>query len=50
MQGTITTRDVLLHGPTIVRCWGPRTYLRCLRAVLGRRRTTFLAIVCSGRR
>ncbi|GEJ58694.1 hypothetical protein [Anaeromyxobacter diazotrophicus] len=50
MQGAITTRDVLLHGPTIVRCSGPRTYLRCLRALFARRPTTFLAVVCSGRR
>jgi hypothetical protein len=45
MQGTITTRDVVLHAVTIVRFWGPRAYLRCLRAALGRRPTTFLTVV-----
>jgi hypothetical protein len=50
MRGTITTRDVVLHAVTIVRLWGPRTYLRCLRAVLGRHPTTFLTIVYSVRR
>lgn len=49
MHGTITTRDVVFHAVTIVRLWGPRTYLRCLRAAFGRRPSTFLAIVYSGR-
>ncbi len=43
MRGAITTRDVLLHAATIVRLWGPVAYLRCLRAALGRRPTTFHA-------
>jgi hypothetical protein len=47
MRGTITTRDIVLHAATIVRLWGPLTYLRCLRAALGRRPTTFLAVVSS---
>jgi hypothetical protein len=45
MKGLITSRDVVAHGLTIVRLWGFATYLRCLRAALSRRPTTFLAIV-----
>lgn len=48
MKGLITSRDVVTHGFTIVRLWGFATYLRCLRAALSRRPTTFLAIVSSG--
>ncbi|HVI74698.1 MAG TPA: hypothetical protein VM683_06910 [Anaeromyxobacteraceae bacterium] len=50
MRGTITTRHVVLHAVTIVRLWGPRTYLRCLRAAFRKRPSTFLTIVSSGRR
>jgi hypothetical protein len=46
MRGTITTKEVLLHGPTIVRLWGAGTYLACLRAALSRRRSTFLEVLC----
>lgn len=42
MCGVITTRDVLLYMPTIVREFGPRIYLRCCLAIVHRRRTTFL--------
>ncbi len=42
MQGTITGRDVLRHSFTILRLWGPGCYLRCLRAVVSGRSTTFL--------
>lgn len=45
MKGLITSRDVVTHAFTIVRLWGFATYLRCLRAALSRRPTTFLAIV-----
>jgi hypothetical protein len=45
MQGTITARDVIRHGLTIVRLWGPRCYLRCLRAALSRRPSTFLSVL-----
>jgi len=45
MRGTITTRDVVIHTVTIVRLWGPRTYLRCLGAVLRGHPTTFLAVL-----
>jgi hypothetical protein len=50
MRGSITGRDVVLHALTIVRLWGLQTYLRCLRATLSRRPTTFLAVVhaCRG--
>jgi hypothetical protein len=42
MCGVITTKDVLLNMPTIVRAFGPRIYLRCCMAIVHRRRTTFL--------
>jgi hypothetical protein len=45
MRGSITGRHVVLHAFTIIRLWGVPTYLRCLRAVLGRSPTTFLAVV-----
>lgn len=45
MEGCITGRDVLLESMTIVRLWGPRCYLRCLGAVLSRRRCTFLEVL-----
>ena len=49
MRGLITSKDVVLHAFTIVRLWGPRTYLRCLRATLSRRPTTFLAVALAHR-
>jgi hypothetical protein len=45
MRGTITGRDVVLHTLTIIRLWGLPMYLRCLRATLSRRPTTFLAVI-----
>jgi hypothetical protein len=45
MQGTITTRELILHGLTIIRLWGTRCYVRCLRAALSRSPSTFLAVV-----
>ena len=47
VQGLITSADVLWHAPTIIRGFGLRSYLRCLAALLSRRRTTFLELVCS---
>jgi hypothetical protein len=44
--GVITTKDVLRHGPTIVREFGAIAYLRCCVAILMGRRTTFLNCVC----
>jgi hypothetical protein len=49
MTGFITGRHVFLHAFTIVRLWGLSTYVRCLRASLSRRPTTFLAVVCACR-
>ena len=50
MRGLITGRDVILHAFTIIGLWGLPTYVRCLRATLSRRPTTFLAVVhaCRG--
>ena len=44
MRGIITGREVVRHGPTIVRHFGPRCYLRCLQALLSRKPTTFLEV------
>ena len=50
MRGLITGRDVVLHAFTIIRLWGLPMYLRCLRATLSRRPTTFLGVIhaCRG--
>jgi hypothetical protein len=45
IQGLITTKDVLLKGPAIVSGFGIVVYLRCLRALIKGRTTTFLALV-----
>jgi hypothetical protein len=45
MSGFITGRHVVLHTFTIIRLWGLRAYLRCLRATVSRRPTTFLAVI-----
>jgi hypothetical protein len=51
VQGVITGRHVLWHSITILRLWGPAAYLRCLRAVLSRRRdATFLNTIYAGER
>lgn len=47
MKGTITGRDVILHSFTILRCWGPGCYLRCLKAMVSRRPSTFLDVLYS---
>jgi hypothetical protein len=47
MRGVITGKEVFRHGFTIVRLWGPRCYLRCVRAALSSRPSTFLEIVCA---
>ena len=49
MRGLITGKDVVRHAFTIIRLWGLPTYLRCLRATMSRRPTTFLAAVCACR-
>jgi hypothetical protein len=46
MVGLIRTRDLLLHGPLIVRLFGMRTYVRCVGCALsGGAPTTFLGAV-----
>lgn len=44
MQGVITGKHILLHSLTIVREFGPATYLRCLGALASGRRCTFLEL------
>jgi len=45
IQGLITVRHLFLHAPTIVRQFGAAVWLRCWRAILRRRWTTFLECV-----
>lgn len=45
MQGVITGRDVLRHSFTILRLWGPGTYLRCIYSLVTRRSCTFLQVI-----
>jgi hypothetical protein len=47
VQGTITSKDVLLHSVTILRLWGPVFYVRCLRAIASGRPCTFLDVLSS---
>jgi hypothetical protein len=49
MQGCITSRDILRHPLMICRLWGPGYYLRCLHAVVTRRRCTFLQLLAADR-
>ena len=49
MRGLLTGKDVVLHAFTIIRLSGLPMNLRCLRATLSRRLTTFLAVVHVGR-
>jgi hypothetical protein len=49
VQGTITSRDVLLHSLTILRLWGPGFYVRCLRAIASGRTCTFLDVLARDR-
>jgi hypothetical protein len=48
IRGVITSRDVFLHGGTILREFGPRAYFRCCLAMLLRRPSTFLECVFAG--
>jgi len=48
IAGVITTRDVLLHSASIVNDFGLRAWLRCCKAVLTKRRTTFLELMWLG--
>jgi hypothetical protein len=45
IQGLITPSDVLQHSKLIVGSFGLAVYLRCCKAILLRRRTTFLECV-----
>jgi hypothetical protein len=49
VQGTITSRDVLLHSITILRLWGPAFYVRCIVAIASRRSCTFLDVLAHDR-
>ena len=45
INGVITTREVFRHSALILREFGPGAWLRCCRAIVLRRRTTFLTCV-----
>ena len=45
IQGLVRSNDVLWHCGAILRNYGIRRYLRCLRALFSRRHTTFLEII-----
>lgn len=45
MRGVITRKEVLANSMLIIRLWGLRCYLRCLRATLSSTPSTFLEIV-----
>jgi hypothetical protein len=47
IEGTITTKHVLRHPLIIINEFGVATFLRCVRACLGNRPTTFLALVAN---
>ena len=49
VQGTITSRDVLLHSFTILRLFGPVFYVRCIRAIASGRSCTFLEVLAGQR-
>lgn len=49
MKGVITSRDVATHLPLIWREFGSRCALRCVVALLTRRRTTFLELMYGAR-
>jgi hypothetical protein len=47
MRGVITRKEVVKHSLLIIRLWGLRCYLRCLRAALSSSPSTFLEVVCA---
>ena len=49
VQGSITSRDVLLHAFTIVRLFGPTFYIRCVKAIASGRPCTFLEVLVDRR-
>jgi len=48
IAGVITTKDVLLNSAAIVEDFGLRTWLNCCKALLLKRRTTFLELIWVG--
>ena len=49
VQGSITSKDVLVHAFTIVRLFGPTVYLRCVKAIASGRPCTFLEVLATRR-
>ncbi len=49
VQGSITSKDVLLHSFTILRLFGPGFYVRCIRAIASGRPCTFLEVLAERR-
>ncbi len=49
VQGSITSRDVLLHSFMILRLFGPGFYVRCIRAIASGRPCTFLEVLAENR-
>jgi hypothetical protein len=47
MRGVITRKEVLANSMLIIRLWGFRCYLRCLRAALSSAPSTFLEVVAA---
>jgi hypothetical protein len=45
MRGVIRTRDIFVHGPTILRTFGPRVFLRSLFALARSKPCTFLDVL-----
>jgi hypothetical protein len=50
MRGLITTRHLVVNAGTIIHEFGFVAYMRCVRALLCRRNTTFLECVCHFRK
>jgi len=45
IAGIVTSKHVLLHPAAIVQDFGLSTWLKCCKAILTNRRTTFLGLV-----
>ena len=45
IAGLITGKEVVRNGPSILRDFGLRSYLRCIGALFSRRKTTFLELI-----
>ncbi len=45
MRGVITGKEVLANSLLIIRLWGFRSYVRCVRAALRKTPSTFLEVV-----